>query len=69
MTITSPGPLRATERHEPPSPRVKTTATERQGRRKINTAAWYVTLLIGGTLLLATGWEIFRLLLAIITLD
>jgi hypothetical protein len=69
MTTASPGPLHASERHEPPSPRAKATATERQGRRKINTAAWYVTILIGGTLLLAAGWEIFRLLLAIITLD
>jgi len=33
------------------------------------TVSWYGRLLIVGALLVASGWEIFRLLLTIITLD
>ena len=33
------------------------------------TVSWYGRLMIVGTLLVAAGWEIFRLLLTIITLD
>lgn len=33
------------------------------------TVSWYSRLLIVGALLVAAGWEIFRLLLTIITLD
>ncbi|WP_128089426.1 hypothetical protein [Bradyrhizobium viridifuturi] len=41
-------------------------------RRRIRsgpTVSWYGRLLIVGTLLVAAGWEIFRLLLTVITLD
>jgi hypothetical protein len=45
------------------------TTSKRQSRRKTTTVSWYGTLLIVGTLLVAAGWEIFRWILAIITLD
>ncbi|OCX29130.1 MULTISPECIES: hypothetical protein [unclassified Bradyrhizobium] len=41
----------------------------RRRHRDGPTVSWYGRLLIVGTLLLAAGWEIFRLLLTIITLD
>jgi len=41
-----------------------------QRRRQVGpTVSWYGRLLIVGTLLLAAGWEIFRLLLTIVSLD
>jgi hypothetical protein len=40
-----------------------------QGRRKAPAVSWYGRLLIVAMLLLAAGWELFRWILAIITLD
>jgi hypothetical protein len=45
------------------------TTSKRQGRRKATTVSWYGTLLIVGTLLVGAGWELFRWILAIVTLD
>lgn len=50
-------------------PTKEETTSKRQGRRKATTVSWYGTLLIIGTLLVAAGWEIFRWILAIVTLD
>ena len=38
-------------------------------RRKSPTVSWYGKLLIISTLLVAGGWEFFRLIIAILTLD
>jgi hypothetical protein len=59
MTTASPDPLRV----------VKETTSKRRGRRKAAAVSWYGRLLIFSVLLVAAGWEIFRLILAIITLD
>ena len=71
MTTASPNPVDGTKaRGTPPQQPAKNTATpEQQGRRKVATVSWYGTLLIVGTLLIAAGWEIFRWILVIITLD
>ena len=71
MTTASTEPLRATKARGTSSPeRTKeATTSKRQSRRKATTVSWYGTLLIVGTLLVAAGWEIFRWILAIITLD
>jgi hypothetical protein len=71
MTLVSPEPLHATKAHGilSPQPTKDATTSKRQGRRKTTTVSWYGTLLIIGTLLVAAGWEIFRWILAIITLD
>jgi hypothetical protein len=47
----------------------KETAPERRERRKGGPVSWYGRLLIVNMLLVAAGWEIFRLILAIMTLD
>lgn len=44
-------------------------SARRRHRRGGPTVSWYGRLLIVGALLTAAGWEIFRLLLTIITLD
>ncbi|MGY4567156.1 hypothetical protein [Bradyrhizobium sp. USDA 3256] len=41
----------------------------RRPRRSGPTVSWYGRLLIAGALLVAAGWEVFRLLLTLITLD
>jgi len=71
MTTASPNPPHVTKARGTLSPQSTKEATnfKRQGRRKIATVSWYGTLLIVGTLLVAAGWEIFRWILAIITLD
>ena len=69
MTTASPDPLHKARRTSSPQPTKETTTSKRQGRRKTTTVSWYGTLLIVGTLLVAAGWEIFRWILAIITLD
>ena len=71
MTIASPDPLHVTKARRTSSPQAakEVTNSKRQGRRKAATVSWYGSLLIIGTLLVATGWEIFRWILAIITLD
>ena len=71
MTIASPDPLHATKARGISSsqPTKDATTSKRQDPRKITTVSWYGTLLIIGTLLVAAGWEIFRWILAIITLD
>jgi hypothetical protein len=71
MTIASPEPLHATKARGTSSqqPTQEATTSKQQGRRKTTTVSWYGTLLIAGTLLAAAGWEIFRWILAIITLD
>jgi hypothetical protein len=56
-------------RPSPSQPTKEETTSKRQGRRKATTVSWYGTLLIIGTLLVAAGWEIFRWILAIVTLD
>jgi hypothetical protein len=43
--------------------------SKRRDRGKAATVSWYGRLLIVATLLLAAGWELFRWILAIITLD
>ena len=71
MTTTSPEPLHAAKARgtSSPQPTKEVTTSKRQGRRKTTTVSWCGTLLIVGTLLVAAGWEIFRWILAIITLD
>jgi hypothetical protein len=41
----------------------------RPGSRKMATVSWYGRLLIVTMLLVAAGWELLRLIVAIITLD
>ena len=41
----------------------------RRDNRKMATVSWYGRLLIIGMLLVAAGWELFRLIIAIITFD
>jgi hypothetical protein len=70
MTIASSDPLHVTKKRGTPSPQpTATTISKRQRRRKAATFSWYGTLLIGATLLVAAGWEIFRWVLSIMTLD
>jgi hypothetical protein len=71
MTTASPDPLHVAKARGTSSPQrtKEATTSKRQGRRKTTTVSWYGTLLIVGTLLVAAGWEIFRWILAIITLD
>jgi len=71
MTTTSPDPLHVTKARGTSSqqPTQEATTSKRQGRRKTTTVSWYCTLLIVGTLMVAGGWELFRWILAIITLD
>jgi hypothetical protein len=71
VTTASPEPLRTTKARGRSSPEEmkEATTSKRQSRRKTTTVSWYGTLLIVGTLLVAAGWEIFRWILAIITLD
>jgi len=70
MTTASPDPLHVAKARGTLSPRPReATTSKRQGRRKTTTVSWYGTLLIVGTLLVGAGWEIFRWVLAIITLD
>lgn len=71
MTTASPEPLHVIKASGIPSPQPtkEMVNSKRQGRRKVATVSWYGTLLIVGTLLVAAGWEIFRWILAIITLD
>jgi hypothetical protein len=47
----------------------KAAKTGEPGRPKAATVSWYGSLLIISTLLVATGWELFRLILAIIAMD
>jgi hypothetical protein len=71
MTTASPDPLQAAKGAggiQPPQT-AKEVNSKRQGRRKAATVSWYGSLLIVATLLVAAGWETFRWILAIITLD
>jgi hypothetical protein len=68
MKTTSPDAAKESSRIR--SPQVtKGIDSKRQGRRKTATVSWYGSLLIFGMLLVAAGREIFRWILAIITLD
>lgn len=71
MTTSSPSPLHVTKARRTPSPQPAKDRvnSKRQRRRKVGTVSWYGTLLIVGTLLIAAGWEMFRWILVIITLD
>ncbi|QOZ28507.1 hypothetical protein XH93_36645 [Bradyrhizobium sp. CCBAU 51753] len=51
-----------------PTPTIDQPVRRRHLRRG-PTISWYGRLLIVGALLVAAGWEIFRLLLTIITMD
>jgi hypothetical protein len=50
-------------------PRTSAATTTTRGDRKGPTVSWYGRLAIIATLLLAAGWEIFRLLMTVVTLD
>jgi hypothetical protein len=68
MTTTSPDASKENNRtRSPQAP--KGMDSKRQGRRKTAIVSWYGSLLIFSMLLVAAGWEIFRWILAIITLD
>jgi hypothetical protein len=71
MTTALLDPVHVTNARGTPSPQpmMKATTSNRKGRRRTTTVSWYGTLLIVGALLLAAGWEIFRWILAVITLD
>jgi hypothetical protein len=71
MTIASPDPLHLVKgTNETQSVQANEQAiTKRRGRRKAAAVSWYGRLLIFGMLLVAAGWEIFRLILAIVTVD
>ncbi|KQW21996.1 hypothetical protein ASC80_00900 [Afipia sp. Root123D2] len=63
-------PLHVTKACGTPSPQPKKPEnSKRQGRRKTANVSWYGKLLIIGTLMVAAGWEIFQLILTIITPD
>ena len=61
----------ATSSRETVSSKPRTSAATRitRGDRKGPTVSWYGRLVIIATLLLAAGWEIFRLLMTVVTLD
>jgi hypothetical protein len=71
MTIASRDPPHVNKAGRTPSPQPteEMTNVKQQRREKAATVSWYGRLLIVGTLLVAAGWEIFRWILAIITLD
>ena len=71
MTTASPDPLHLAKARGTSSPQrtKEATTSKRQGRRKTTTVSWCGTVLIVGTLLVAAGWEVFRWILTIITLD
>jgi hypothetical protein len=48
---------------------IKEATSKRRDRRAAAAVSWYGCLLISSMLLGAAGWEIFRLILAILTLD
>ena len=53
----------------PEDTRGKLRTTGQSGNRKMATMSWYGRVLIINMLLVAAGWELFRLIVAIITLD
>lgn len=67
MTTTSPDAAKQSSRIRSPLV-TKGINSKRQARGKTTTVSWYGSLLIFG-MLVAAGWEIFRWILAIITLD
>jgi hypothetical protein len=72
MTTTSSDSLPAARKAgeiESPEEAKDVHALRHEGRRKTATASWYGRLLIVSTLLVAAGWELFRWIIAIITLD
>lgn len=70
MTTSSRSPLHVTKARGTRSPQpTKEAGNKRQGRRRTATVSWYGTLFIIGTLMVAAGWEIFRWIITIITLD
>ena len=69
MTTASHAPSHATKTRGPSPQPTEATISKPQGRRKAATVSWYGALLIAATLSVVAGWEIFRWILAIITLD
>ena len=70
MTTTSPDPLPVKTSEIQSSEGAKETyALQRRGRRKAAAVSWYSRLLIVSMLLVAAGWELFRWIVMIITLD
>jgi hypothetical protein len=71
MTTASPDPLPVVkEAIGTPSPQTtKETTSKRRDDRKPAAVSWYGRLLIFSMLLVAAGWEIFRLILTAVTLD
>lgn len=71
MTITSHDPHYAAKAREANSrrPITKPAGPRRQRGQRAATVSWYGSLLIVGTLFVAANWELFRLILAIVTLD
>ena len=67
MTTISPDSAKQSSRIRSPLV-TKGIDSKRQARGKTTTVSWYGSLLIFG-MLVAAGWEIFRWILAIITLD
>ena len=70
MTTTSPDPLPVkTSEIQLAEGAKETHAPQRRGRRKAAAVSWYGRLLIVSMLLVAAGWELFRWIVMIITLD
>jgi hypothetical protein len=71
MTTASPDPLRLVKEAigTQSQQTTKEAISKRRVRRKAAAVSWYGRLLIFSVLLVAAGWEIFRLILAVITLD
>ena len=67
LSSASRGPTETTGRQSRQS--TQEANSGRPDNRKMATVSWYGRLLIVSMLLVAAGWELFRLIIAIITLD
>jgi len=72
MTTISPDPrpvARKVDEIQLPQGAKEVHASQQRRWRKAAAVSWYGSLLIVSTLLVAAGWELFRWIIAIITLD
>ena len=67
LSSASRGPTETTGRQSRQS--TQEANSGRPDNRKMATVSWYGRLLIVSMLLVAAGWELFRLIIAIVTLD
>jgi hypothetical protein len=64
-----PTAARRQQSSEPREPSRSTDGSNNRRDRRGSTVSWYVKLLIVSVLLIGAAWEVFKWILAIITLD